>query len=135
MRRLGSWAVLVGTLVLCAGCGDPNTSTVTGTVTVDGEPLAEGAIRFDPKDGAVATSGNQIKDGKFTVVGPPGIKKVVITSAKAIGEESLYEDDPKAPKRKISKQWLPARYNEQTELELDVKPGKNPPQEFKLTTK
>src|SRR4051794_3124636 len=125
MLRLGSWAVLAGTLLLCAGCGDTNTSTVTGTVTVDGEPLADGAIRFDPKDGETSTSGKEIKDGKFTVVGPAGIKKVTITSAKMSGEESLY-DTPDSPVRKVPKQWIPARYNTATELELDVKPGRNP---------
>lgn len=68
---------------LVAGCGGPAgpaRTPVTGTVTLDGQPLKQGEIRFDPVDGKGPSDGAPIKDGAFTIQATAGEKKVVIVS-------------------------------------------------------
>jgi len=117
-----------GGLALCAalaaGCDGSGLADVSGTVTVDGAPVEEGSITFVPADGQGQTAGGPIKDGKYSVRASPGRMKVSISAPKAIGKKKLY-NTPNSPEGTIWKEGLPARYNEQTELTLDVKPGRN----------
>ena len=53
-----------------AGCGDSSvgpTGTVSGKVTVDGEPLETGFIQFTPKNGGGAIVAGSVASGKFYV--------------------------------------------------------------------
>ena len=105
-------------LLLC-GCGSsgPETCTVTGTVTWNGNPLPEGNILFVPEDGKGVPDPGKIADGEFRLEVKPGKKKVEITATREIGEV-----DPvmgKAPRRS----YIPARYNSSTELTAEVTPG------------
>src|SRR5438034_8892663 len=78
--RVGAAAALVAVAVISAGCGgDLPTRSVSGTVTVGGQPLKRGAITF------VSTVGNKdpymaiIEDGKYTTEPiPVGLCKVTI---------------------------------------------------------
>src|SRR3954462_15185507 len=64
-----------------AGCpAKSNRGTITGTVTLDGQPLKAGIIRFLPSDGQTATADTAITDGKFSATVPPGNKKVSISA-------------------------------------------------------
>jgi hypothetical protein len=118
---------LIGVLAACvlvAGCGDPNIGTVSGTVTVDGEPLLAGSISFFPVDGQSPSAGASIQNGKYTARVPVGAMKVSITYPKVAGTKKLY-NTPDSPVGIMYKEGLPARYNERTELTFDVKPGSN----------
>src|SRR5437660_1614514 len=82
--RLGrrGWlsAVLLLTVIFLSGCGDKRVP-VKGTVTLDGKPVAEGSITFQPADGVGPGTGGKIKDGHYELTGPaaavPGNKKVL----------------------------------------------------------
>jgi hypothetical protein len=128
---------LLGVLAACAlvsGCGDSNTGTVSGTVTVDGQPLVEGSISFFPADPTSGgTAGGPIRDGKYSVAVPVGKMKVSISYPKAAGTKKLY-NTPSSPVGTMYKEGLPARYNERTELTFDVKSGSNP-KDWELTGK
>ena len=55
-----------GLIGLTLGCSaDSGLGTLTGTVTLDGEPLKSGVIRFAPTDGHTATADAVIQDGKI----------------------------------------------------------------------
>ncbi len=60
------------TLVNIAGCDsgvkgiDPDLVSITGTVLLDGKPLASGIVGFAPEEEGSASTGI-IKDGKFTL--------------------------------------------------------------------
>lgn len=75
--------VVVPTLVilaLAAGCGGSG-STVSGTVTFNGQPVERGYINFYPADGKGAPVGGEIKGGKYTVRNvSPGKNRVDVTS-------------------------------------------------------
>jgi hypothetical protein len=128
--------VVVG-LVVCAlaaaGCDGSGLADVSGTVTVDGTAIEEGAITFYPVDGQGQTAGGPIKDGKYSVPVSVGLMKVSISYPKAIGKKKLY-NTPESPEGIIWKEGLPARYNEKTELTLDVKSGRNT-KDWELTVK
>jgi hypothetical protein len=109
-------------LLMLAGCA-PKDGQVSGTVTVDGEPLAVGSILFVPADGKGQTTGGNIKDGHYSVRVSPGKMKVSISAAKVVGKKKIYPT-PNSPEMPVTVEALPARYNQQTSLTLDVQPGK-----------
>jgi hypothetical protein len=114
----------------CWGSGDdaPRES-VSGTVTLDGKPLAAGAIQFFPAatsaSGFTFGGGDSIKNGKFSIsreVGlVPGTYRVSIYSGNAKAER------PKAvaPGRfaQVAKEIIPFKYNAQSTLTADVPKG------------
>lgn len=133
--------LLVSFLMWLVGCtgggGRPTEKTypVSGTVTLDGQPLAEGEIYFkDTTKGDVAFG--QIKDGKFAFQAPAGPKKVEIYAYKMeldpVAKE-MYGDQ--AQPTKVN--YIPAKFNTDSTLtatvEASTEPGKNT-FEFKITS-
>jgi hypothetical protein len=120
---------LCGALVgLILGCSAHSTDgTVSGTVTLDGEPLKTGNIRFDPADGRTSTADAIIKDGKFMAKVPPGDKRVSIMASKVVGKKKMY-DTADSPVIDLTEEMLPKRYNANSELSLTVKAGKQEPE-------
>jgi hypothetical protein len=117
-------------LLALAGCGQQTTGEVSGTVQVDGTPLAKGAILFVPADGKAPTAGGDITDGRCSVRVPVGVMKVSISAPKVVGKKQLYPT-PDSPMGEVVEEALPERYNEKTELQLVVRPGQNP-KDFEL---
>ena len=126
-------------IIGCSGGEKIETGSVSGTVTLDGQPLASGVIQFHPdKDaqgntlrGKVAQA--TITDGKYKIDADPGvvigINKVMISATKVVGKEK--QDGVEIDKLE---QYLPAKYNSSTTLSLDVKAGANP-KDFQLDSK
>jgi hypothetical protein len=129
-----SWkaAGLFGVLLVC-GCAEPTTGVVTGAITVDGTPAKTGAIAFFPVDGKSSTAGAAITDGRYEATVPLGTAKVEIRVPKVVGQRKLY-DTPDSPVQPVLTESLPAKYNDASELTLDVKPGENQ-QDYDLKTK
>jgi hypothetical protein len=126
-------AALFVVLLMLSGCSEPTVGTVSGTVTVDGAPAKSGSITFFPMDGKSSTSGAEIVDGQYTTTLAPGTARVEIHVPKVIGQRKAY-DTPDSPMMEIVGEALPAKYNEASELTLDVKLGENQ-QDYNLTTK
>jgi hypothetical protein len=103
---------------------------VRGFVDVDGNPVESGAILFVPVDGQTPTAGGTIKEGRYSVRVPITAMKVSISMPKVVGTKKIY-DTPDSPVMPITVEALPARYNEETELKIDVKSGTNT-QDFHL---
>jgi hypothetical protein len=154
-RRLsGSLFALASTLaaVGCSrGLDDLPREPVAGTVTMDGLPLSEAVIQFyptgDASNGPTAGANAEIKDGQFTIPredGPvPGKYKVSISHAelkdykpKARGRAKV-EVNTSIPNRikKIGPELIPARYNAQSELAAEIKPGGVSDLKFELKSK
>ena len=124
MRRF-ELAGLCLVLLLATGCGDADGMTdVSGTVTIDGQPMGEGAITFSPLDGKSPTSGAHVEKGQYKARVPAGEMKVIITHPKVVGTKKIY-DTPDSPVMPVTEEALPARYNTDSELKLSVQPGAN----------
>jgi len=124
--------------LLIVGCSGSSAAferaSISGTVTLDGEPLPSGRIVFLPelkegtlsdKKGVGRPATATIKDGKYEISadkGPAvGPNKVQITAIRETGKTT--EQDGK--KVAVSEQYLPARYNTATLERYEVTSGKN----------
>ena len=129
-------SILATTLVV--GCQkDSERQAVEGTVTLDAEPLAEGGIRLVPKRGTNGPStGGPIREGRYSIArdkGPfAGEFKVEITATRDSGKILNHPDEGPVP---ITEQYIPARYNTQTELSATVKAGEPNVLNFDLISK
>ncbi len=102
---------------------------VTGSVTLDGEPLALGLIQFEPLDqqrGQMRQTG--ITNGLFALEAKEGLTadqhyKVLITGIRKTGEE--YENHNKGPSFDKYESIVPAEYNTRSTLEVVISASKS----------
>ncbi|QDT66993.1 peptidase associated/transthyretin-like domain-containing protein [Calycomorphotria hydatis] len=102
----------------------PEIAQVSGTVTLDGEPLPYATLMFQPSSGRPSVgvtdqSGNYSlaynSDYQGAKVGPHTIK---ITTFQEF-------DDPDNPEKPARPELLPAKYHTETELTAEINQGKN----------
>ena len=104
-----------------AGCGGtkdrPALGQVHGRVTLDNKPLARVGIVFRPEIGARESSGATDANGEYI------LKYIRDDLGGAVGKNSVRISKQQTPDPKS--ETLPLRYNQQTTLVADVKPGDN----------
>ena len=128
MRSSAARAAGVGLLaVLLAGCGrSDGRQAVSGTVTFKGQPV-DGLIEFVPAGGEATQAGTTIEKGKYSIPREkglvPGTYKVMIFSP---DNKEVTPDPGGNPFFAKARERIPAKYNEQTTLTREVKPGSNP---------
>lgn len=116
----GGWLVLL--LAGVAGCSGGGGGTVSGEVTVDNVPLAEGRIEFTPP-GPKGPLQTTITAGKYTLRDvPEGTALVRIFAPKMIGKKAML---PGSPPVEQYDETLPKRYNVESDLKREVKAGDN----------
>jgi len=135
MKRISNQvnaSILICVFLTVCGCNSgpedmPEIGSVTGTVTLDGQPLEAADIFFAPEDGRTST-GTTDATGKYELTYNPttkgakiGKNMVRITTFKEF-EGDLDAEDSKEPARK---ELVPAEYNKKTTLTADVKAGEN----------
>jgi hypothetical protein len=119
-------------LAIVPGCSEPPTAgRVTGAVTLDGQPLPAGQVRFVALDGSSPTAGAAIVDGRFVAELPPGELRVEISAPKPGGRQQQMYDGHLGAAVESPDELLPARYNTSSKLTLMVGPGEQQA-EFKL---
>jgi len=123
--------------IAISGCGSGNLGTVSGTVTLDGQPLEGAELLFMPTGGGGASVGTTDGSGKYTlqhVSRKAGAfiaqHKVSITTAKEIETAEGSDEDGEM---EMTPEKLPPKYNSKTNLTADVKAGSNPI-DFELTS-
>ena len=124
-------ACMLATGVLCGcGAGGPERAVVSGTVTYQGRPLTRGTIRFLPvKGNKMPMSGAMIVDGKYKADKrggvPIGTHRVVIEAIRPQRRNSMPGGAPADVGGALvpQEQYLPAKYNVQSELRISLEPG------------
>jgi hypothetical protein len=125
-----------------AGCGRGDNlprQALSGTVTLDGQPLALGVIQFQPSSPAEPLpAGAEIKDGKFRIPredGPtPGNYRVFINSSGPKRELTKAESSgEKMPG--LAPELIPEQYNTKSNLTAKVEADKDNTFEFALKSK
>jgi hypothetical protein len=125
-----------------AGCGGGASDgiprePISGKVTLDGKALDTGLITFSPTEEGKPTAGTAVQDGSYRVSrseGPsPGLHRVNIWSQKPTGKKKPNADEP-GTFIEETRETIPARYNHNSELKAEVKPGAANQFNFDLTS-
>ncbi len=121
--------LLLAALLANTGCADKDWGYVTGTVTVDGQPVGPGSIMFEPENPVSVTTPSAIahfrEDGKYELKsagnkkGAPVGKYLVMIHGRS---EEQFGDETIDPNHKSA---IPAKYlnHRLSGLTAEVKPG------------
>lgn len=105
--------------VPAVGCQrGPAKAVITGRVTLNDEPLPQGAISFCPLD-RLPSAGAVIMDGSYRMEAFPGSYRVEISGSKVVGQKKRY-DTPDSPMDDVLESIVPAEYNSASKLVQEV---------------
>ncbi len=119
---------LICLLLACAGCGGESfpVAPVSGTVTLNGKPLAGARVGFEPKrsgeDAAAGPGsyGTTHEQGRFRLVSLDDRPGAVIGTHRVWIRTFKGKEGPNGIIETVVEEKVPARYNSQTELTFDV---------------
>jgi len=123
---------LVAAAVLAAGCGPAGRGTLSGSVTLDGTPLALGGIALEPlPGGAGQATGGLVRDGRYELVGKAsprvGTYRVRITASPTATGRTV--PDPTRPPGSLAPELIGGtvapRFNTETTLSVEIAAGPN----------
>ena len=132
-------------LFLAAGC-DPTKrfASVSGKVTLDGKPLVNAMVSFQPiakKGSAISgagSSGKTNENGEFTLMAGTGEKGAIVGKHRVVitkVEAQAGGGDERAPRGGWpQKETVPARYNTDSKETFDVPSGGSTTANFDLTS-
>ncbi len=135
IRNIIAAAFITSVMTGLAGC---NTSEfalapVSGTVTVDGQPLKNGYIGFDPiaKEGSInagrPSEAQTDEEGNFTLKTVDDVPGAVVATHKVWIKTK--------PRTSLGPDKIPAKFNMNTELKYEVPSGGTSDANFDITTK
>jgi hypothetical protein len=127
-----SWFVAVcisASVLIAAGCSGPNAASVSGSVTLDGQPLTTGMVSFypdggngAPASGSIDSSGNYSLSTGTDVGLAPGKYVAIVVATKEPPQpyDKTGSENPPIP-------ITPGKYASTTtsDLHVEVKAGKN----------
>jgi hypothetical protein len=123
---------LLALTCFAAGCGGSKVGLVSGKVTLDGKPLANARVNFQPIGDTVHTGvgsfGKADDHGEYTLNLIDGSAPGAMVGKHRVAISAYDESkaaDPNDDRRKGPPDRVPLRYNVQTELTFEVKPGPN----------
>ena len=119
-------AIVIAFLVLSAGCGksELQVAPVHGRITLDGQPLADTSVVFKAS-GMSPSGGRTDENGNYELIYKRGVKGAPI----GMNQVTILEDTQKTR----GPQRVPARYNQESDVQREVKAGDNV-FDFELTT-
>lgn len=118
-------------LAVSAGCGGsaaddlPELGLVTGVVTLDGQPLSEAMITFEPTTGGSFSSGTTDETGTYELLFNADHNGAVIGTHKV----TIIKHDGEA-----GPNIVPMKYNERTTLTAEISASENQ-KDFALESK
>jgi hypothetical protein len=134
--KLTSYFAFIVAVATSAGCGGGDglpRKAISGKVTLDGQPLEDATISFQPAGGGETTSAAaQVSAGSFSVSQAdglvPGKYRVSVSALKEVHrkgtgkktQDSVTGEIVQDVDATVTKESLPARFNAQTELTADV---------------
>jgi hypothetical protein len=128
MTRRG-FAFLAVVLTVIPGCstGTPPRNSVTGKVTLNGQPVSEGLVTFHGQNGQSA-NGSICPDGSYTIDDPPlGLCQITVQGAPGLAygaRDPAEHGTPAESERRPS--LVPAKYSQLGNgLRMDVTPGRH----------
>ncbi len=127
-------------LVLGLGCGPGQFAPVSGTVTMNGKPLAGALVIFSPiaREGSIdagpGSSGKTNDKGEYALTSDTGRTGALVgkhrVSVSLMNPGAGDSDDRRRPGQLVNQ--VPVRYNGKTELTYDVPAGGTNKADFSL---
>lgn len=112
----------------CSKPGRPGYHTVTGRVTFDGQPLANGFVQFVAVGSKAPPESGRIEKGLYRLASQAGKMTVHVLSTRLTGKM-----DP-VMGTAIEEMFIPQRYNSKSELTAEVTADKANAIDFSLTS-
>ena len=138
IRRLFFSLSVIAIATFITGCSSnesgPKLLQVTGTVTLDGQPIPEANILFKDPNGENKSYFASVKEGSFSTKIEAG-KRIAIISANRQSKDKMVDNAEGTGKEPAMEQYLPAKYNEKSTLEIEVKPDSENQFPFDLKSK
>lgn len=114
-------------MVLAVGCGGEPRGDVSGTVTFEGKPVAQGMISFENAETAGPPRNVPVRNGEYQATGAaglvPGTYRVRISADDVAAMGVSPETDQHTPFNYVP--LLPPVWNVQSQLSVEVRQGKN----------
>ncbi|WP_347244323.1 carboxypeptidase-like regulatory domain-containing protein [Thermogutta sp.] len=126
MKQSGFVFLLFAALASFSGCGrgGPALGQVEGTVTLDGVPLPGARVIFSPVDGGRSSMAVTDGSGHYELEFAAGSKGAVVGKHKVtISTFEAGEKDDSGQLVGFVPERVPAKYNTNTTLEVEVKRG------------
>jgi hypothetical protein len=126
--KSGVAALLIGLAPLVIGCSDRYASTVSGSVTLDAQPLTSGTVTFHPVSGGPVAYAVIGADGSYSLKTgdteclPPGAYLITVVTT-----EQPPANLPRAATPPIGRLITPEKYSrpKTTDLKYEVDAGSN----------
>lgn len=133
-RRFARSVLALLPIAAAVGCSQPlddrPRQPVAGTVNMDGQALPDGWIQFSPMaEGSEKTTSAiaEIKDGKFSIPREeglvPGQYKISVSRAEMKAPTGKAKKKLLERSKILGAEQIPAKYNKQTTLQQEIKPG------------
>lgn len=122
MSFLCKSSLLLGLLLVVVGCGSrSDLATVTGKITLDGQPLAKAFVVFAPTSQGTSSRGKTDETGHYEMMfSDREMGAWIGENLVRINTGDVGSGDVAGPKERV-----PTVYNEATTLKAEVKPGTN----------
>ena len=125
---------LTGLAVGCSGSSEVK-GRVHGKVTIDGQPLPAGHIRFFALSGGIGTDGI-VRDGNYDIPVDSGMTagkyRVELSAERSTGRKVPDYDAGAGDMKEEVVEDLPAKFNQNSTLQIDFDPGQDKPFDFEL---
>jgi hypothetical protein len=131
-------ALAVVTSLGCGGGSSHPTAPVSGTVKLDGQPAANRSVTYQPEGGGMASVGMTDAAGYYTLKSLRGDfdgavvakhRVIIRTISTRVVDSSSDKNDPKAVDP------IPKKYNDATELTMEVPANGRDDADFNLSSK
>ena len=138
MMRFPLSIALIVVACVATGCSQSKYDlvSVSGTVTMDGQPLEGASVKFQPQGGGIMSYGKTDAQGRYalqTMADDPGA--MVATHAVSIYKSSGTVDLSTEEAQPAVKQLVPEKYNYKTTLSFQVSPGGTTRADWSLESK
>lgn len=120
LLRLAFAVVSSASVLMALGCSDLHIGQVSGTVTLDGEPLAEANIEFAPQSGAPSYGVTDSK-GQYVLSYSPQVKGAEVGTHTVRISTYYVEARANGVKRP---ERVPASFNASSDVTREVKRGR-----------
>ena len=119
--------IVVATLLVVgmAGCNRPRPPVmvpVSGTVSYNGKPIAEGLIVFAARDGSCAPNLLKITAGRYEGRVIVGDKRIEVRAMRKAKRSESAATGPGADEGPVLENWIPAEYNDASTLTRLLEP-------------